>query len=106
MLHPLFVWQNKKLKSVNPEDVMCLVTEGNYTKIVLSNKTYHMVRSSLSTALKSLPANMFIKTHRAYAASILFIDNITRDHLTVGGEIIPIGRQFYQGVIKKLHIIE
>jgi DNA-binding LytR/AlgR family response regulator len=106
MLHPFFVWQNKKLKSVNPEDVMCLVTEGNYTKIVLSNRTFHLVRSSLATALKSLPANMFIKTHRAYAASILYIDNIARDHLIVGGETIPIGRQFYNGLIAKIHIIE
>jgi hypothetical protein len=60
----------------------------------------------LATALKSLPANMFFKTHRAYAASILYIDNISRDHLTMGGEVIPIGRQFYNGVIAKIHIIE
>lgn len=85
---------------------MCLITEGNYTKIVLSNKTFFLVRSSLSTALKRLPANMFIKIHRAYAASVHFIDNVARDHLTVGGEAIPIGKQFYNDVIAKLNIIE
>jgi DNA-binding LytR/AlgR family response regulator len=106
MLLPFFVWQNKKLKSVNPEDVMFLVTEKNYTKIVLSNRTFHMVRSSLAAALKRLPANVFIRTDRAFGVSILYIDNIARDHLTIGEDVIPIGKQYYEGVIKKLHIIE
>lgn len=106
MLKPFFVWQKKVLKNVNPEEVMCLCTEGNYTKIVLSDKSYYLVRSALSGALKKLPADMFIKTHRSYAASIYFIDNIARDHLTVGGESIPIARQYYKSVIGKLNVIE
>lgn len=106
MHYPFFVWQNKKLKNVDPEDVMCLATEGNYTRIVLSDKTVFMVRSSLSAALKRLPPKMFIQTHRSYAVSIFFIDNIARDHFTVGGEAVPIGRQYYNAVIKQLNIIE
>lgn len=105
MQKPFFVWQNKVLKSVNPEDVMCLLTEGNYTKIILSDKFY-LVRSSLSGALKKLPPEMFIKTHRSFAASIHFIDNIARDHLTIGNESIPIARQYYKLVIERLNIIE
>ena len=106
MHKPFFVWQNKVLKSISPGDVMCLVTEGNYTKIILSNETYYMVRSSLSAALKMLPPEMFIKTHRSYAASIYFIDNIARDHLTVGKYSIPIARQYYKPVMKQLNVIE
>ncbi|OQP62857.1 hypothetical protein A3860_26460 [Niastella vici] len=106
MSKPFFVWKNKVLKSVSPEDVMCLETEGNYTKIILSNKSYYHVRSSLSAALKKLPPDMFIKTHRSYAASIHFIDDVARDHLVVGGESIPISRQYYKPVIRQLNIIE
>ncbi|WP_205510020.1 LytTR family DNA-binding domain-containing protein [Longitalea arenae] len=106
MLKPFFVWQNKILKNINPAEVMCLLTEGNYTKIILSNKSYFMVRSSLSSALKKLPTDIFIKTHRSIAASIYFIDNVSRDHLTVGGEPIPIARQYYKRVIDQLNIIE
>lgn len=106
MQEPFFVWQNKVLKNIGPEYVMCLVTEGNYTRIVLSDKSHYMVRSSLSAALKKLPPKMFIQTHRAYAASIYFIDNVARDHLTIAGEAIPIGRRFYSAVIKRLNIIE
>jgi len=105
MLAPFFVWQNKVLKSINPEEVMCLVTEKNYTKIVLSDKSFYMVRTTLSGTLKKLPPEMFIKTHRSFAASIHFIDNIVRDHLTVGGEAIPIARQYYKKVIEQLNVI-
>lgn len=106
MQKPFFVWQNKVLKSVSPVDVMLLVTEGNYTKIVLSNESYYHVRSSLAGALKKLPPDMFIKIHRSYAVSIHFIDNIARDHLIVAGEAIPIARQYYKPVMEKLNIIE
>lgn len=106
MFYPFFVWQNKKLKNVDPEDVMCLATEKNYTRIVLSDKSYFLVRSSLSAALKRLPPKMFIQTHRSYAASIFYIDNVARDHLTVKDESIPISRQYYDAVIKQLNIIE
>ena len=107
MQKPFFVWQNKVLKNVNPEEVMCLYTEGNYTRIILSDKkTTYLVRSALSRALKKLPPDMFIKTHRSFAASIYFIDNIARDHLTVGGESIPIARRYYKPVIDRLNVIE
>ena len=106
MLTPFFVWQNKMLKSINPEDVICLFAEGNYTKIILSNKSYYMVRSSLSAALKKLPPGMFVKIHRAFAVSIYFADNIARDHLTINGQSLPIGRQYYKSVIEQLNVIE
>jgi DNA-binding LytR/AlgR family response regulator len=106
MQKPFFVWQNKVLKNINPNDVMCLYTEGNYTYILLSDKSEYMVRSSLSSALKKLPTEMFIKTHRSFAASIYFIDNVARDHLTVGEHSIPIGKQYYGSVINQLNVIE
>jgi DNA-binding LytR/AlgR family response regulator len=106
MLKPFFVWQNKVLKRIDPEKVMWLYTERNYIKVFLSDKTYYMVRSSLSRALKKLPPGMFIKIHRSLAASIYFIDDIARDHLIIGGEPIPIGRQYYKTAIQQLNIIE
>jgi DNA-binding LytR/AlgR family response regulator len=106
MLKPFFVWQNKVLKRIDPEKVMCLSTEGNYTKIFLSDKTYYLVRSSLSRAIKKLPPEMFIKIHRSLVASIYFIDDIARDHLIIGGEPIPIGRQYYKKAVGQLNIME
>lgn len=106
MLKPFFVWQDRGLKKINPENVICLATEGNYTKIYLADQTSYMVRSTLSNALKKLPSDMFIKIHRSFAASVFYIDTVNRDHLLIGKEPIPIGRQYYKSVIDKLNIIE
>ena len=106
MLKPFFVWQKRALKRIDPEMVMCLSTEKNYTRIFLSDKTSYMVRSTLSSALKRLPPEMFIKIHRSLIVSVFYIDNITRDHLIVGEKSIPIGRQYYKSVIGQLNIIE
>jgi len=106
MLKPFFVWQNKALKSIHPEKVMCLSTEGNYTRIFLSDKTTYLVRTTLSGALKRLPPEIFIKIHRSHAVSIFFIDKIARDHLTIGREPIPVAKQYYRSVIEQLNIIE
>lgn len=106
MQKPFFVWQNKELKKINPEDVICLSTVGNYTRIYLADKTFYMVRSSLSGALKKLPPDVFIKIHRSIVASVYYIDSITKDHLLVGDEPVPIGKQYYKSLIDRLNIIE
>jgi DNA-binding LytR/AlgR family response regulator len=105
MLKPFFIWKDKKLISLNPADVMFLKTIGNYTNIILSNETYFMVHASLSSTLKKLPPDLFIKTHRSWAASIFYIDTIERDHLNIGENVIPIARQYYKSVLGQLNVI-
>jgi DNA-binding LytR/AlgR family response regulator len=107
MLTPIFVWKDRTLEKIHPELIVRLVTEKNYTKIYLVDiDTPYMVRSTLSNALKKLPEEIFIKTHRSYAVSVLYINFIARDHLQVGSEIVPIAKQYYRSVMEKLVIIE
>ena len=106
MLQPFFVWRDRTLIRINPENVAWLSTEENYTRIYLPDRTYYMVRSSLSNALKKLPPGMFIKVHRSYAISVYYIDVIERDCLQTGDVQIPIGKQYYKSLISKLNIID
>jgi DNA-binding LytR/AlgR family response regulator len=108
MLKPFFVWREKMLIKVQPEEVVYLFTEKNYTKIVLENKEKHvyMVRSTLLNTLKKLPPDLFIKTHRSYAVSVYYIDGVFKDHLIAGEYTIPIAKQHYKSVRNKLNIIE
>jgi DNA-binding LytR/AlgR family response regulator len=105
MYPPFFVWHEKKLLKLIPDDVLFLETVGNYTKIILSNKTYFMVRSSLRTALKKLPDDIFVRVHRRYGVSIYYIGSIERDNLEIEGESIPIGPLYYKPLVKKLNVI-
>jgi DNA-binding LytR/AlgR family response regulator len=113
MLKPFFIRHEKLLKRIDPQKVVGLYTEGNYTKILLSNFKYYEVRSSLSRALKKLPPEMFVRIDRTMVVSIYFIDDIARDHLVISDETLDmekkpfnIGRQYYKSLIDKLDIIE
>lgn len=105
MHKPIFVWQDKVLKRFDPMEVVCLITEKNYTKICFSDKTCYMVRSTLKGIMKKLPPDIFIQTDRSYAVSVFFIDDIAKDHLNIGDVAIPIGKQYYASVIEKLQVI-
>ncbi|HEX2533085.1 MAG TPA: LytTR family DNA-binding domain-containing protein [Chitinophagaceae bacterium] len=106
MLQPFFIRHNRVLKRIHPGDVVCLVTEGNYTRIFLADKSFYLVRSTLSDALRKLPPGMFVQIHRSIAASVYFIDNIDRDHLLIGNESMPVARKYYQSLVDALNIIE
>ena len=106
MQTPFFVRQNGVLKKIDPAEVICLFTEGNYTKIFLTNHIYYLVRATLSGALKKLPKDTFIRINRKTVASIYFMDQIARDHLIIEGEPVPITRQYYASVLAQLNIIE
>jgi len=106
MLKPFFIWQNKELKKINPEEVICLSTEGNYTRIYLADKTFYLVRSSLSRTLKKLPPEIFIKIHRSFIVAVHHISTIHKDHLVVRNVALPIAKRYYRSVLAKLNIIE
>ena len=105
MSMPFFIRVNRILKRIDPTQVICLQTQKNYTKIVLSDKTYFEVRSTLKGALKKLPSEIFMQIHKSLVASIYFIDDVAKDHLVIMGESVPIGGEYYDAVIKKLNII-
>ena len=106
MLRPFFVRHNRAIIKIHPEDVICLSTEGNYTRIYLTDKSFYMVRSTLSAALKKLPEDIFIKIHRSFAVSVYHIDSVHRDYLVVSKENLPIGKQYYRSLVEKLNVIE
>jgi DNA-binding LytR/AlgR family response regulator len=109
MLMPFFVWDDRALRRIHPERVAYLEAVKNYTNIYVAGEkkiTKYMVRSTLAGALKKLPGEIFIRTHKSHAVSIFYIDSVTRKNLLIGDTVIPIGRQFYESVVGKLTIIE
>ena len=104
---PFFVrLKNMVLKKINPEEVICLHTEGNYTKIFLINDIYYLIRSTLSGALKKLPKDNFIRINRSTVVSIYFINQINKDQMIVDGVAIPISKEYFASALEKLTIIE
>lgn len=105
MFIPFFVRVDNMLHSIKPEDVVCLQMKENYLHIYLTNRKPLVVRSTLTDALSKLPDSIFIKTHRSFAVSILFMDKIERYNLVVGKKDIPIARNLYNHVLDQLVIL-
>jgi len=104
--NPVFVWQKRALKKIYSCDIYCLATERNYTNFFLTTASRPlMVRCTLDSALKILPADEFIKIHRSYAVSIKLIDEIGRDLVKIEDQEVPLSRQYYKSLIGKLPII-
>ena len=102
---PVFIWQKRVLKKIYPDEIHCLVVDRNYTNIFFAPKKYWMVRCTLDSALKMLPADEFVKTHRSYAVSINFIEEISRDCVRISGEDIPLARRYYKPLLERLTIL-
>ncbi len=106
MLPPFFIWQNRMLKKIQPEDVIAISTDSNYILTFVTGGHY-MVRSTLAAALKKLPPDLFKRIHQRLVVSVNYVDQIARDHLIIEGNETPqpISRQHYRSFINSLNII-
>jgi DNA-binding LytR/AlgR family response regulator len=110
MMKPFFVRtevRNEKiLKRVDPMEVARLSAIKNYTKITLIDDRSYLVRTSLASALKKFPPDMFVKINRAEVVSIFFIDEIAKEYLMMKDKTVPIARPYYKHVVAGIDIIE
>src|SRR5688500_982016 len=106
MMTPFFVKDKRVFRKIHPEEVVYFITKENYTKICLADGKVFTVRSSLSNAIQKFPHGVFFRTSRSVAVSIFYMDNISRDHLTVGEQIFPIAKGYYDPLINGLNIFE
>lgn len=105
MMKPFFIKYDRKVIRVIPEEVTGFDTERNYTRVYLTNGSYHMVRSTMINMLRKVPPNVFVQVHRSYAVSIYHVDYLLRDHLLIGEEIVPVSKRYYPSLVKKLNVI-
>jgi DNA-binding LytR/AlgR family response regulator len=106
MRPPVFIRDEKVLKKVATEHIVCLVTEKNYTRIYLSDASFCIVRSSMASIMKILPNDIFVRIHRAYAVSLYYVDTISRDELVIDEKPFPVGKEYYRALMKALNVIE
>lgn len=105
MSKPIFIRQNEVLIRIQPEQIAYLVTEKDHIKMAMIDNSFFMVSATLSNALKKLPKDMFIRSHRFYVVSLLHIKGIFKDNVVVLDQSIPVGQQYYQSLKSRGHFI-
>ena len=73
----------------------------NYLKIHLHKKSPIVVRMTLRSLLEKLPPAEFIRVHRSFIVSVARIESIKQKIIQIGGEEIPVGKN-YEDELKQL----
>ena len=85
--------RTKKLKILF-RDITYIEAEQNYCNVHRHNYTPLMVRTTFSSLLEQLPADMFCQVHRSFIVNKTRIMSMDSDSLNIGGVSIPVSRAY------------
>ncbi|BAV08030.1 sensory transduction regulatory protein [Filimonas lacunae] len=105
-----FIKQGNKYKKIDWKDVICLVSEKNYTRVLTArDQGEYLIRSSLQKALQFIiPAPLrgrFVQVNRAEVIQLSFVEELTGDVLKAGSKTFNITEAYHKEVKKSLNII-
>lgn len=97
----IFIKTEGKIYRVNYNDLLFAEANGNYTKIVTTDKTL-IPAMPFSGLEQQLPAAQFIKVHRSFIINRSKIGRIEGNRIFINEQEIPIGKNHRDELFKKL----
>lgn len=94
----IFIKDGYEQIKVQISDIKYIEAAGNYTQIHLENDKLLSTRVPLNEMLLLLPAEKFIRTHRAFIVAKEKISKFDRFQVWIGEQIIPIGATYAQSL--------
>lgn len=100
----IFVRMGKDIKKLKISDILYVVVDGKYIELHTSERRF-FVRSTLTALLERLPSS-FIKTHKAYAVNLEYLDTINMEDSTVkiGNETLPLSRSLKKEILDLFYV--
>lgn len=95
----IFVRSKGSLVKVKFEDILWMKGDGNYTTLVTRTSVYSL-RNILKDFETVLPLDDFMRIHKSYIVRLEEIVSINPRELTVGKDVVPVGRTYYQNLTK------
>jgi two-component system response regulator LytT len=99
----IFIRKDYLLIKIRFDELKWIKSEGNYLELHCKDKK-HLIRSSLKDFIHKLPETQFLQIHKSYSVNINFVDAINHKYIRIHESKIPIGRAFYEKVMKKLDV--
>lgn len=87
----LFIKDGYEQIKVTVDDILYIEAAGNYTQINLKNNSSLSTRIPIGEILQLLPAQKFVRTHRAFIVAKSSIIKFDRTQIWIGSTIVPIG---------------
>lgn len=92
----VFIKDGYEQIKVAVNEILFIEAAGNYTQIHLLNTTSLTTRMPIGEMLDLLPAQKFIRCHRAFIISKSAVTRFDRNQIWIGEKIIPIGPTYAQ----------
>lgn len=96
----IFLRGDKKYVQLAVDDILYLEAAGNYTKVITTDETL-LTRDKISSLLAYLPEADFLQVHKSFAVAIRHIKSIEGNRISVGEQLVPIGK-LYKGEVNRL----
>ena len=91
----VFIKSEYKIVKIKFDDILFCKGMKDYIQIYLTGKSNPIVTlKSLNAFETKLPPDKFIRVHRSYIISLLHIDTISKNEISIGKQIVPIGNIF------------
>ncbi|EIM78556.1 two-component response transcriptional regulator [Nitritalea halalkaliphila LW7] len=98
----LFVRNKGNLVKVKFVDILWMKGDGNYTTLVTRTGVFSL-RNILKEFEAMLPERDFMRIHKSYIVRIDEIQTINPREVTVGEDVVPVGRTYYQGLLNGIN---
>lgn len=103
-LEYIFVRNKSAITKIKLSDILYIQALGDYVNIFTCDKL-HTVHITLSGMEQKLPADKFYRIHRSYIIALDQVETIDDNRAHIGKHAIPIGEQYKQPLLQKLHYI-
>ena len=93
---------NKKLYNINQNQILYIESMREYIKFQLEDDETIVIKQAISKLEESLPADLFIRTHKSFIVPIQKVRVLSATYVQIGKKQIPIGRNFKHATFKAL----
>jgi len=102
----LFVSSKGQYQKVRVKEILWISSAGNMAHLHCVKETF-IIRMSLTSLLKLLPSNLFMKTHKSFIIQLDAIERIDRTNngLVIHQTKIPIGRNYKAELLARFNLI-
>lgn len=100
----LFIKDKFKYTKLNISDILWIKSDGNYLEIQTTKKE-ELIRATLSNFIERLNNELFFRTHKSYIVNLDYLSKIETNYVTIVASKIPITKNYYDELIKKLNIV-
>ncbi len=90
----IMVKQGYERYRLHHTDILYLEAMKDYTKIITRSGQHILVLETLSSMIRQLPGDKFMRTHRSYAVNREHINAVSHNRISILGQEIPVGKSF------------